>query len=179
MIRTIIADPPWNESGGGKIKRGADRHYGLMKTPDIIALMKEWMAKHQHAENQHLYLWVTNNFLADGLRVIEALGFRYITNVVWAKPRFGLGRYFRGQHEICLFAVRNRGFDEQTRTPINNIPSLITAPLREHSRKPEEFYQLVESRSHGPYLEMFARTERGTSWSAEGNEVDKFDGNDE
>jgi N6-adenosine-specific RNA methylase IME4 len=179
MVRTIVADPPWNEQGGGKIKRGADKHYNLMKTDDIIDLMKDWIDEHPSQDNQHLYLWVTNNYLQDGLQVIEALDFRYITNIVWAKPSFGLGRYFRGQHEICLFATKGRGFDEDLRKPVNNIPSLITAPKREHSRKPEEFYDLVEKRSYGPYLELFARASRGDNWIAQGNEVTKFDEEEE
>lgn len=171
-IRTVIADPPWNEQGGGKIKRGADKHYPLMKTPDIIKLMTAWYAKYEHEDDQHIYLWVSNNFLVDGLSVMEALGFRYITNVVWVKDSMGLGQYFRGQHEICLFGVRGRGFEP--RTALRNIPSIFKAKKREHSRKPEEFYQLVEARSHGPYLEMFARASRGDLWTAEGNETTKF-----
>lgn len=173
-IRTIVADPPWNETGGGQIKRGADRHYPLMKADDIIELMKRWIGKHDNEDNQHLYLWVTNNYLEDGLKVIKGLGFRYITNIVWAKPSFGLGRYFRGQHEICLFATKGRGFDECLRKPSNSVVSLINAPKRQHSRKPEEFYDLVESRSYGNYLELFARSRRGNNWYVEGNEVDKF-----
>ena len=81
MIRTIVADPPWNEKGGGKIKRGADRHYRLLKTDDGIDLMGDWLDTVKLGEDLHFYLWVTNNFLADGLRVFDALGFRYITNL--------------------------------------------------------------------------------------------------
>ena len=173
-IRTIVADPPWSEKGGGKIKRGADKHYGLMKVPDIIDLMQQWLDEEEHEDNQHMYLWVTNQFLASGLEVMKALGFRYITNIVWYKNSFGIGRYFRGQHEICLFGVRNRGFDPDLRTDSNSVPSAFPAKKRQHSRKPEEFYELVESRSKGPYLEMFARTSRGADWTPKGNEVDKF-----
>jgi len=173
-IRTIVADPPWNEKGGGKIKRGADKHYNLMKTDDIIELMEGWLSEYEHEEDQHMYLWVTNNYLADGLKVLEKLGYRYITNIVWAKPSFGIGRYFRGQHELCLFATKGRGFGD-VRTDSNSISSLIEAPKREHSRKPEEFYSLVESRSNGPYLELFARQGRNASWTAKGNETSKFD----
>lgn len=178
-IRTIVADPPWNESGGGKIKRGADKHYGLMKTPDIIKLMQTWLDEEEHEDNQHMYLWVTNQFLADGLEVMKKLGFRYITNVVWSKNSFGLGRYFRGKHEICLFGVRNRGFDPNLKTDSNSIPSVFEGKKREHSRKPEEFYELVENRSKGPYLEMFARASRGANWIAKGNQTTKFNEGDE
>ena len=167
---TILADPPWNERGGGKIKRGADRHYPLMKEPEIKALMSEWLDQCV-AENAHLYMWVTNNYLPHGLRVLEHLGFRYVTNVVWVKSRIGLGRYFRGQHELCLFAVRGRGF--AVRKPANNIPSLIGRQLikpERHSQKPLEAYEMIEARSEGPYLELFARKRR-EGWDALGNEV--------
>ena len=92
--KTIYADPPWREQGGGKIKRGADRHYPLMKTKDIKALPVKDIAD----DDCWLFLWVTNNFLKDGLEVMEEWGFRYVTNFVWTKERFGIGYYFRGQH---------------------------------------------------------------------------------
>ena len=122
-------------------------------------------------ENAHLYMWVANNHLPEGLRIIEHLGFRYITNLVWTKPFFGLGRYFRGQHEICLFSVRGRGFS--CRTEANNISSLIgkdfiNPPI--HSKKPQEMYDLIEARSEGPYLELFARSHR-PGWDVWGDEV--------
>lgn len=87
--KTIYADPPWAEHGGGKIKRGADRHYPLMKTKDIIALPVKELAE----ENAHLYLWVTNNFLEDGLRVMEAWGFDYKTMITWAKGMMPIDLY--------------------------------------------------------------------------------------
>ena len=98
--RTILADPPWNERGGGKVKRGADRHYPLLRTAEIIEVMQAQLAARDIAPDAHLYLWVTNNYLPDGLRVMEALGFTYKTNIVWAKHRAGLGQYFRGKHEL-------------------------------------------------------------------------------
>ena len=102
-FKTIYADPPWAEQGGGKTKRGADRHYNLMKTKDIVALPVSDLAD----DNAHLYLWVTNNFLEDGLKVMKAWGFKYITNIVWIKQGpVGLGQYFRGAHELLLFGVR-------------------------------------------------------------------------
>lgn len=175
MIRTIIADPPWNEQGGGKIKRGADRHYPLMKTADIIVLIKKWLAEETHAEDQHLYLWTTNNFLADALTVISELGFTYKTNIVWVKTGgFGLGRYFRQQHEVCLFATKGRGFSTDVRTDRNDICSVITEARREHSRKPDGFYKLVEQRSNGGYLELFARTQRSQDYTVKGNQTTLF-----
>ncbi len=86
--QTIVIDPPWNESGGGKIKRGADRHYSLLKTPAIPGVIKN-SGVFTPAENCHLYLWVTNNFLKDGLWVMEQLGFRYVPMITWAKDKSG------------------------------------------------------------------------------------------
>ena len=170
MYRTIMADPPWNESGGGKIKRGADRHYDLMKTPDIIDLMR-YTLDGKIADNAHLYLWVTNNYLQDGLHVLGSLGFSYTTNIVWAKDRPGIGQYFRGQHELCLFGVRGKGFE--VRTARRDIPTLLgkgTLPRTRHSKKPDEIYDLVEARSKGPYIELFARNSRD-GWDSWGNEI--------
>ena len=168
-IRTIVADPPWNERGGGKIKRGADKHYSLMKRDGIAEVMSTWIEEEDLHDDLHLYLWVTNNFLADGIWVVNQLGFRYITNLVWAKPSFGLGRYFRGQHELCLFATRGRGF--ANRTEANDVASLIEAPKRLHSQKPDEFYQLVEKRSKGRYLELFSRRQPQREWTMKGNQI--------
>jgi len=174
-IRTIIADPPWSEQGGGKIKRGADRHYPLLTTDEIVAVLKSTIESYKNADDQHMYLWVTNNFLVDGLFVLDQLGFDYKTNLVWVKPSFGLGQYFRGQHEICLFAIKGRGFNEDLRTPNNDIASVILAPKREHSRKPREFYDLVKRRSYGPYLEIFARTQPKPNWFVEGFDIGLFE----
>ena len=111
--KTIYADPPWMEKGGGKIKRGADRHYELMKTKDIMALPIANLAE----ENCHLYLWTTNNFLLDAFKVMAAWGFKYKTKITWVKAEqtsdgtyklqnAGLGQYFRGLDEVCLFGVK-------------------------------------------------------------------------
>ena len=104
LYKTIYADPPWFESGGGKIKRGADAHYSLMKTKDIVAMAP--FAKSLADENCHLYLWTTNNFLPDALEVMKAWGFDYKTVITWVKDRQGLGQYFRGLTEHCLFGVK-------------------------------------------------------------------------
>jgi len=164
MYKTILIDPPWYEKGAGKIKRGADRHYPLLKTDEIIKVIKN-SGVFKPAENCHLYLWVTNNFLRDGLRVIDELGFRYVTNLVWVKDRFGLGQYFRGQHELCLFAVKGK-----LMTKRRNISTVIFARKKEHSRKPDEIYEIAEKCSYPPRLGMFAR-QRREGWDVLGNEV--------
>lgn len=186
LYRTVMADPPWLERGAGQIKRGADRHYPLMRTADIAALpVSEWAAV-----DAHLYLWVTNNFLEDGLEVMRAWGFRYVTKIDWFKSiddhddvdgdlacevadshlQIGLGQYFRGCTESCLFGVRGRveyrtadGKRSQGRTGFH-------APRSQHSAKPEKFRAMVERVSHGPYLEMFARRP-AEGWDLWGNQA--------
>lgn len=124
-------------------------------------------------EGCHLYLWVTNGFLKHGLSVMEAWGFRYVTCITWAKDRFGLGQYFRGQTEQCLFGVRGRlpykvdlltGKRAQGRT-------LITADRRKHSQKPDQMRTMIEKVSYGPFLELFAR-EKAPGWDVWGNEIE-------
>lgn len=174
IFRTVLADPPWLERGAGKVKRGADRHYPLLPTHDIPRVMQSAPQWHDVADGAHLYLWVTNNFLPDGLWVMSMLGFRYVTNLAWVKDRAGLGQYFRGKHELLLFGVRGSGFDVRTeRRDLDTViddPTLYGAPRGEHSAKPHLFHELIEQRSHGPYLEMFARTNR-VGWSAWGNQA--------
>jgi N6-adenosine-specific RNA methylase IME4 len=165
--RTIYADPPWNESGGGKICRGAQRHYPLMKTREICALPVATLAE----ENAHLYLWVTNNFLRDGFAVCDAWGFRYVTLITWAKDKIGLGQYFRGQTEHCIFAVRGN-IPYRTRPDGKRAQgtTLLRAERTIHSRKPEEMRRVIESVSPPPYLELFAR-EQVAPWDVWGDEV--------
>lgn len=174
---TIYADPPWMESGGGKIKRGADNHYPLMKTKDIAALPVGEIA----ADNCHLYLWTTNNFLKDALAVMESWGFKYKTKVTWIKgecladktfklQKAGLGQYFRGIDEVCLFGVKgNLPYKVVEGKRQQGITAFI-APRGAHSQKPQEMRDMIEKVSIGPYCELFAR-ERFTGWDAWGNEV--------
>lgn len=172
----ILADPPWNESGGGRIKRGADRHYPLMKTADIKDI---WLdIADDVAPDSILFLWVTNNFLEDGLAVMRTWGYTYKTNFVWVKDRQGLGFYARGQHELCLVGVK--GAPPRSRRGSNGgsnghsvPPSVLHAPRQAHSRKPESFYEIVESFKStptSPCLELFARRERA-GWTSWGNEL--------
>ena len=169
LYKTIYADPPWYQRGAGAVKRGADKYYPLMKEDKILELMQE-VLKDKVAQNAHMYMWVANNHLPEALRIIEALGFTYITNLVWVKKSYGLGRYFRGRHELCLFATKGSGFS--VRKDTNSISSLIGNDFvekRKHSQKPDEMYELIEKRSHGPYLEMFARNVRD-GWDHFGND---------
>lgn len=169
--KVIYADPPWKESGGGKIKRGADRHYPLMKTEDI----KRLPIKRLHdPEGCHCYLWVTNNHLKDGFEVLEAWGFQYITMITWQKDRAGLGQYFRGLTEHCLFGTTKK------RLPYKIIDGKrqqgvtgFIEPRREHSRKPDTMRKMIETVSHGPMIEIFARQEY-KGWDCYGNELPQY-----
>jgi len=159
------------ESGGGRIKRGADRHYSLMKTPEIMALPVNEIADHNGC---HLYLWTTNNFLQDALKVMEAWGFRYVTAITWLKDGVaGLGQYFRGKTEHCLFGVLRGGgvlpYKSLNCKRAQGITG-FTAPRREHSRKPEEMRQMIERVSYDPRIELFAR-ETFSGWDNWGNEA--------
>jgi N6-adenosine-specific RNA methylase IME4 len=165
--KTIYADPPWPEYGGGKIKRGADKHYSLMTVKDIAALPVQEITE----DNAHLYLWVTNNYLPAGLEVMKAWGFDYKTTITWGKDKFGLGQYFRGQTEHCLFGVKgnlpyksSEGKRQQGRT-------IILAPRTEHSKKPEEMRVMIEKVSYAPYIELFARV-HPEKWDVWGDQVD-------
>lgn len=168
MYKTILMDPPWAEYGGGKIKRGADRHYPLIRDVSaIVNLVVLWSGYwNPDPEGCHLYCWVTNNHLKQGLELVEQLGFSYVTNLVWVKDRIGLGQYFRGQHELCLFARMGQTMLPRDRT----VPTVILEPRRQHSQKPEGLVAAIERVSPGPYLELFARAPRA-GWDVWGNEV--------
>ncbi len=147
--------------------------YETLKLPDIM----EIPVADCTSTTAHLYLWVPNALLAEGLKVMEAWGFSYKTNMVWYKirkdggpDRRGVGFYFRNVTELVLFGVKGR---MRTLAPGRSMPNIIVAPKREHSRKPEELYEIIEKCSPGPYLEIFARTQR-QGWDAWGNETEKF-----
>ena len=166
--KTIYADPPWPEHGGGKNKRGADRHYQLMSVKDIIALPVASLAD---PEGAHLYLWATNNYLPAALDCIKAWGFQYVTTITWMKDRIGLGQYFRGITEHCLFAVTPNRLPYKTMD--GKRQQGITgfyAPKQEHSRKPDAMREMIERVSYGPRIELFAR-EAFPGWDAWGNEA--------
>jgi N6-adenosine-specific RNA methylase IME4 len=142
------------------VKRGADRHYELLsvrKMPEVIVGSGYWL-HHPHA---HMYMWVTNNYLEDGLWLMKQLGFEYKTNIVWSKERAGLGQYFRGKHELLLFGVHGKGKDPSVCTERKDITTVLpnAEHSRVHSRKPTSVFELVEARSHGPYTEFFGAPE--------------------
>jgi N6-adenosine-specific RNA methylase IME4 len=173
-FRTILADPPWrfaNRTGKVAPEHRRLRRYRTLSLQEIRALPVAGLA----AERCHLYLWVPNALLPEGLDVLRAWGFSYKTNLVWYKIRKdggpdgrGVGFYFRNVTELLLFGVR--GKNARTLPPGRRQVNLLTAAKRDHSRKPEGFQELIERCSPGPYLELFAR-ERREGWSQWGDEL--------
>jgi N6-adenosine-specific RNA methylase IME4 len=173
---TILADPPWQfQNKTGKIAPEHKRlnRYSTLTLSQILELPLPQIS----AERAHLYLWVPNAMLPDGLKVMEAWGFHYKGNIVWHKIRKdggpdgrGVGFYFRNVTELLLFGVR--GKNARTLQPGRTQVNFMSTRKREHSRKPDEQYDIIEACSWGPYLEMFARGAR-RGWSSWGNEAKK------
>ena len=186
--KTILADPPWPEHGGGKSKRGADRHYPLMSVREIAALPVGELA----ADDAHLWLWATGNYLADAIDCGRAWGFRYVNFRPWVKAEAvrahalateehpdayieiqtlarpqspGLGQYMRCDAEILLLFVRGK-----LQLPSYKPRQTIYAPRGRHSAKPLIVHEQIERMSPGPRIELFAR-QRREGWHAWGNEV--------
>jgi N6-adenosine-specific RNA methylase IME4 len=170
---TILADPPWQFTNRtGKV---APEHRRLNRyTTLTLQEIKELPVSVAVAEQAHLYLWVPNALLREGLEVMAAWGFQYKTNIIWHKIRKdggpdgrGVGFYFRNTTEIVLFGVRGR---LRTLAPGRRQVNIIKTRKREHSRKPDELYDIVEACSPGPFLELFARSQRA-NWDQWGNEL--------
>jgi len=170
----ILADPPWqfiNRTGKVAPEHRRLSRYGTLDTDAIAALPIAAVA----AQTAHLYLWVPNALLPDGLRVMAAWGFQYKSNVVWRKIRKdggsdgrGVGFYFRNVTELVLFGVR--GKNARTLQPGRTQVNYLETRKREHSRKPDEMYSIIEACSPGPRLELFARGTRA-GWTNWGNQA--------
>lgn len=170
---TILADPPWRFSNRtGKMAPEHKRlaRYATMTTEDIMGMPIGQLA----LPESHLYLWVPNALIREGLDVMESWGFTYKTNLVWYKIRKdggpdgrGVGFYFRNVTELILFGVRG---NLRTLQPGRSQVNLIATRKREHSRKPDELYDVIEACSPGPYLELFARFGR-ENWTQWGDEI--------
>lgn len=175
--RTILADPPWqfqNRTGKMAPEHKRLNRYGTMTLDEIAALPVRELAQ----EPAHLYLWVPNALLPDGLRVMRDWGFEYKSNLVWHKVRKdggpdgrGVGFYFRNTTELVLFGVK--GKNARTLAPGRRQVNIIKSQKREHSRKPDELYDLIEACSPGDYLELFARGSR-PGWAVWGNQSDDY-----
>jgi len=172
---TIYADPPWrfqNRTGKVAPENKKLNRYETMSLEDIMAMPVEQIA----AEKSHLYLWVPNALLPEGLEVMKAWGFEYKGNIVWEKIRKdgepdgrGVGFYFRNVTELLLFGIR--GNKNRTLAPARSQVNLIRSQKREHSRKPDEILPIIENCSSGPYIELFARGDRA-GWDMWGNQAD-------
>ncbi len=173
-FKTIYADPPWQfQNRTGKVAPEHKRlsRYETMNLEDIKRIPVNEAAD----EKCHLYLWIPNALLPEGLEVMKAWGFEYKTNIIWEKVRKdgmpdgrGVGFYFRNVTEILLFGVKGAGNRtlEAGRTQVNLIRSI----KKEHSRKPDEFVRMIESCSPSPYLELFARGTR-SGWEMWGDQA--------
>lgn len=162
---TSLSDPPWICAAGGGGK-GAQEHYPLMKTPDILRLLRhEFPAIFSSSTPAFHYMWGTSGSIEDVVYLAHATGFSIITDWAWVKGRITTGQYRRGEHET-LYLLKRGSIDRIGQWPT----SVFTEPATEHSRKPEESYLCIETVTPGPYLEIFARRER-PGWTSWGNEV--------
>jgi N6-adenosine-specific RNA methylase IME4 len=169
---TLLVDPPWrftNRTGKVAPEHRRLARYTTMSAKEIAALPVDELM----AERSHCYLWVPNALLAEGLLALENWGFAYKANLVWHKVRKdggsdgrGVGFYFRNVTELVLFGTRGK---LRTLAPGRRQVNLLATRKREHSRKPDELYEIIESCSPGPYLEMFARHLR-PGWAAWGDQ---------
>lgn len=165
-FRCVVADPPWTYGQTGSGKYGsAQSHYDLMSLERIKKMPVADLA----AEDSHIYLWVQNGNINEGIEVLKAWGYRYISVIVWLKIRYGLGNYWRNASEICLFGVRGK-LPPKCKNQGNFV---ISWPGR-HSEKPREFTSMLERVSPGPYLELFCRKRPASTekWYCWGNETE-------
>lgn len=174
---TILADPPWrfmNRTG-----KMAPEHTRLNRYPTLeLDEIKSIPVGNVAADQSHLYLWVPNALLREGLEVLSAWGFTYKSNIVWYKIRKdggpdgrGVGFYFRNVTELVLFGVRGR---LRTLPPGRSQVNIVASRKREHSRKPDELYEIIEQCSPAPRLELFARGTRA-GWEAWGNQAAEYE----
>jgi N6-adenosine-specific RNA methylase IME4 len=171
---TILADPPWQfQNRTGKM---APEHKRLSRYPTMtLQEVKDLPVEAITDDRAHLYLWVPNALLSEGLEVMDNWGFKYKSNIIWYKirkdggpDRRGVGFYFRNVTEMILFGVRGRNV--RTLNPGRTQENIISSRKREHSKKPDEQYKIIESCSWGPYLELFGRGIR-SEWVSWGNQA--------
>jgi N6-adenosine-specific RNA methylase IME4 len=173
---TILADPPWrflNRTGKVAPEHKRLNRYETLSLNEIM----EIPVKNVTAEKSHLYLWVPNALLPEGLEVLKAWGFSYKSNIIWHKVRKdggpdgrGVGFYFRNTTELILFGVKG---SIRTLNPGRSQVNIIRSQKQEHSRKPDELYDIIENCSVGPYLEIFARGKRN-GWDAFGDQAEDY-----
>jgi len=161
----IVIDPPWpygtdyNPSG-----RRASSPYPEMELEDIEQL------DIPSTDDSILFLWTTHNFMRHSFKLLDAWGFREVSIITWVKDRMGLGSWLRSQSEFCIMAVKGK-----PTVNLTNQTTIVNGPLREHSRKPDEFYEMIDSLCIGRKLDYFSREER-PGWASFGNDVGRFNG---
>ena len=175
--RTIYADPPWrftNRTGKVAPENKKLNRYETMTLQDIMDMPVADIAD----DKSHLYLWVPNALLPDGLKVMDAWGFEYKGNLVWEKVRKdgepdgrGVGFYYRNVTELLLFGVKKKSEPNRTLAPARSQVNLIRTMKREHSRKPDEIIPIIERCSSAPRIELFARGDRD-GWDMWGNQAE-------
>lgn len=174
---TILADPPWQfQNRTGKM---APEHKRLTRYPTLkLQQIKDLPIEAIAEDRAHLYLWVPNALLAEGMQVMACWGFEYKTNLIWYKirkdggpDRRGVGFYFRNVTEMILFGVRGKNI--RTLQAGRSQENIILSRKREHSRKPDEQYDIIESCSWGPFLELFGRGKRN-GWVTWGNQSEEY-----
>lgn len=173
---TILADPPWrfaNKTGKVAPEHKRLTRYTTLSFEEIMEIPVGDVAE----EQSHLYLWIPNALLAQGLETMRRWDFTYKTNIIWYKIRKdggpdgrGVGFYFRNVTEMVLFGIKGR---LRTLQPGRSQVNIITSRKREHSKKPDELYDIIEACSPGPYLELFARGKR-ENWTQWGNEAGEY-----
>lgn len=191
--KTLVIDPPWMLCTGGSKTINPKNYYPLQTQEEIVETVQKWLEEYPIAEEAHCYIWSINSFgtgrsrgLLDAVDLCEKIGFNPVTLLVWTKPNGIPTPYGQRNTEVCLFGARwRKGHHKRVMyKPTHDDGSVvgeglvssvdfIYAPRREHSRKPEEFYELIERRSNAPYLEFYSRTER-FNWTCVGNQVGMF-----
>ena len=173
---TVLADPPWQFTNrSGKV---APEHKRLQRYPTLsLDEIKQIPVNSAVNPESHLYLWVPNALLKEGLEVMDAWGFEYKTNIIWHKVRKdggpdgrGVGFYFRNTTEVILFGIKGK---LRTMSPARSQVNIIRSRKQEHSRKPDEQYKIIQNCSPGPFLEMFARGPR-EGWDVWGNQAEEY-----
>lgn len=175
--QTILADPPWrftNRTGKVAPEHKRLSRYDTLSLEEIMEMPVSKVA----GKNSHLYLWVPNALLIEGIKVLEAWGYKYKSNLVWHKVRKdggpdgrGVGFYFRNTTELILFGTRG---SMRTLAPGRSQVNIIRSQKQEHSRKPDELYSIIENCSPGPHLEIFARGSR-KGWDVFGNQAEQYE----
>jgi N6-adenosine-specific RNA methylase IME4 len=160
----ILADPPWNYYNGA-VRGSPEGHYAVMTDDELKAL------KIPAADNSVLYMWATMPKLKEALSVMETWGFDYKTGAGWEKDKIGTGYYFRGQFELLLLGVKGKGLGVPAEA--DRPSSVIHAPRTEHSKKPSEVYEMIESMfPQRKYIELFARgSDKREGWKTWGMEA--------